>query len=88
MREIAGDLREGLGPAASKVPTRELPNFAVKIAARFDPSPRAITVSPGRKNKHSIAKARRVLGWKPRPAAVTVVGCAESLIEQGVLQNA
>ena len=83
MREIAEALRAKLGPAASKVPTRELPNLAVRVAARFDPSLRAITMSLGRRNRHTTAKARRVLGWTPRPAADTVVGCAQSLLDHG-----
>jgi dihydroflavonol-4-reductase len=80
MREIAADLRAALGPGASKVPTRELPDFLVRLVARFDPSLRSITISLGRRNRHSIAKAERLLGWKPRPAAETVVDCARSLI--------
>jgi len=85
MREIAEALRAKLGAAASKVPTRELPNAAVRVASLFDPSLRAITVSLGRRNRHSIAKAQRVLGWTPRPAAETVVACAESLRSHGVI---
>ncbi|WP_427017752.1 NAD-dependent epimerase/dehydratase family protein [Pseudarthrobacter sp. P1] len=85
MREIAQALRAALGDAAAKVPTRELPNFAVRIAALFDPGLRAISISLGRRNRHTTAKAQRVLGWMPRPAAETVVGCATSLIEQGAV---
>ena len=59
---------------------RQLPDLLVRFAALFDPSLRAITVSLGRRNRHSAAKAERVLGWKPRPAAETVVDCARSLI--------
>jgi dihydroflavonol-4-reductase len=87
MREVAAALKAKLGPAASRVPTRELPNFVVRIAARFDPALRAITISLGRRNRHSIAKAQRLLGWTPRPAADTVVGCAQSLIEHGVIDR-
>lgn len=84
MREIAAALRDGLGAQAAKVPTRELPNFVVRLASITDPSLRALTISLGRRNRHTTAKAERVLGWKPRPAADTVVECARSLIEHGV----
>ena len=84
MREIAAALKDALGEQAAKVPTRELPNFVVRLASITDPSLRAITVSLGRRNRHTTAKAERVLGWKPRPAADTVVECARSLIGHGV----
>lgn len=85
MREIAAALKDALGPQAARVRTRQLPNFMVRLAAITDPSLRAITISLGRRHRHSTAKAERVLGWKARPAAQTVVECAESLIAHGVV---
>ncbi len=85
MREIAQVLKDALGEQASAVSTRELPNVAVRLASLFDRSLGAITVSLGRRNRHSTAKAQRVLEWQPRPAAQTVVACAESLIAHGVI---
>lgn len=87
MREIAAALKDALGPQAASVPTRQLPNFVVRLAAISDPGLRAITVSLGRRNRHSTAKAERVLGWKARPAAQTVVECAQSLIAHGVVPD-
>jgi dihydroflavonol-4-reductase len=85
MREMAADLKAGLGADGAKVPTRQLPDFLVKISALFDKSLRPIVISLGRKNRHSTAKAERVLGWKARPAAETVVACAKSLIAWKVI---
>ncbi|MFC5825072.1 NAD-dependent epimerase/dehydratase family protein [Nonomuraea insulae] len=84
MRQMAIALREGLGEAGSKVSTRQLPDFLVRLTAVFDKPLRSITVSLGRRNRHSTDKAQRVLGWQPRPAAQTVVDCARSLIAHGV----
>jgi dihydroflavonol-4-reductase len=81
MREMAEALKAGLGADGAKVPTRQLPDFVVRISALFDKSLRPIVISLGRKNRHSTAKAERVLGWHPRPAAETVVACAKSLID-------
>ena len=82
MREIARTLRAELGADGKKVSTRQLPDLVVRLAARFlDPSLRQIMPALGRRNRHSTEKARRVLGWQPRPAAETVVDCAKSLIE-------
>lgn len=87
MREMAQTLRTGLGPAGARVPTRQLPDFLVRLTARFDRSLRAITVSLGRRNRHSTDKARRMLGWQSRPAAQTVLDCARSLIEWKVVEG-
>jgi dihydroflavonol-4-reductase len=85
MAEMARVLREGLGEGLGadgrSVPTRQVPDVVVRFAARFlDPSLREITPALGRRNRHSTEKARRVLGWEPRPAQETVIDCARSLI--------
>ena len=88
MREIAETLRDGLGPKARRVPTREISDVVVRIAARVgDPNLREITPALGRRNRHSTEKAARVLGWEPRPAKQTVLDCAESLIAHGVVHG-
>jgi len=80
MHDMALALRAGLGDAAAKVPTRTLPNLAVRVAARFDGSLREIMPALGRRHRHSTDKARRLLGWQPRPAADAVVACGRSLL--------
>jgi nucleoside-diphosphate-sugar epimerase len=87
MAEMAHALREELGPEGSRVSTRPVPDFVVRLLARFkDPSLREITPALGRRNRHSTEKARRVLGWQPRPARRTVVDCARSLIAHGAVR--
>jgi len=85
MREMAKTLRDGLGPAGAKVSTRQLPDWVVRLTSVFDKSLREITVSLGRRNRHTTEKAERLLGWRPRPAAPTVIDCANSLIAHGVV---
>ncbi|HEX4226729.1 MAG TPA: NAD-dependent epimerase/dehydratase family protein [Pseudonocardiaceae bacterium] len=86
MRAIAETLHNGLGPEGDKVATRQLPNFAVRLAARFaDKSLREITPALGRRNRHSTEKANRVLNWQSRPAADTVLDCARSLIAHAAI---
>ncbi|NYE94421.1 nucleoside-diphosphate-sugar epimerase [Psychromicrobium silvestre] len=86
MRDIAQTLRSGLGTAAAKVPTRNLPDFLVRFTATFlDRSLRPIMPGLGRRNRHSTEKAFRLLGWKPRPAAETVLATGESLIQWKVV---
>jgi nucleoside-diphosphate-sugar epimerase len=80
MREISSTLRGALGEAANKVPTRNLPDIVLKTLSLVNPALREITPSLGREHRHSTDKARRLLGWVPRPARSTIVDCAHSLL--------
>jgi dihydroflavonol-4-reductase len=80
MEDIARTLRTRLGTRAGKVPTRTLPNFAVRFLSLFVPSLRTLTPALGRANILSADKARRLLGFTPRDVRTTVVDCAESLL--------
>jgi nucleoside-diphosphate-sugar epimerase len=80
MAEVAAVLRERLGDAASKVPTRSVPNLLVRAMALFDPSIRSILGQLGRKTELSSEKARRSLGWEPRPIEDSIAECGESLL--------
>jgi hypothetical protein len=79
LSEIAQTLRSQLGERAAKVPTRGVPDVAVRILARFVPDLRPLTPLLGRRLTFSSAKAQRVLGFSPRPATTTIVDCADSL---------
>lgn len=80
MEDIARTLRAKLGSRAAKVPTRRLPTFIVRLLLPFVPHLRALAPLLGRRYALTSEKARRVLGFSPRPAATTVVDCAESLL--------
>ncbi|MCR6478196.1 aldehyde reductase [Variovorax sp. ZS18.2.2] len=80
MREIAQSLRDQLGSAAAKVPTRAMPDMLLRLLSLLDPSLRSMTPRLGRKHRHSNAKAKALLGWQPRPAAETLADCARSLL--------
>ncbi|WP_426122419.1 NAD-dependent epimerase/dehydratase family protein [Pararhizobium sp. PWRC1-1] len=79
MREIAATLRTDLGHRATKVPTRQLPNFAVKLLLPFMPRLKTLAPLIGRKFQLTSEKARRQLGFSPRPVAETIIDCANSL---------
>lgn len=85
MKEVGGILRERLGPAASKVPTRVAPNMMMRAMALFDPAVRTIVGDLGQKHTYSAEKAVRELGWAPRPMEDTIAECAQSLIDRGVV---
>lgn len=85
MAQISQVLREHLGTAASKVPTRSIPDWLLRLLARFDPPLQGLTPNLGRAHRHSNEKARLLLGWSPRPARETVIDCARSLIQHQAL---
>jgi len=79
--DIARILRERLPREARKAPKREAPDVLVRAMALFDPEIRGVVSDLGRKQDFSNEKARRVLGWQPRPIEETIVECARSLLE-------
>jgi dihydroflavonol-4-reductase len=87
MSEVAEVLRDRLGEKAAKVPKRTVPNLLVRGMALFDPGIRSIVGQLGRKTELSSEKAKTLLGWSPRPTEETIVDCAESLIEEGVVKQ-
>jgi len=87
MLQIARVLKERMGPAASRVPGRELPNWLVRLASLRDPAIKLITPELGKKKNATNAKARRVLGWQPRSNEEAIVATAESLVRLGLLKD-
>jgi dihydroflavonol-4-reductase len=83
VRDIALVLKRGLGDAADKVPTRQLPNWLVRLAALGDRSLRQIVPELGKVKQASHDKATRLLGWTPRSAEVAVLATGESLLRLG-----
>jgi nucleoside-diphosphate-sugar epimerase len=85
MREIGSVLRSRLGAAAQKVPTRQLPNWLVRILALFDPGLRNLLPMLGKVRHASSAKAERLLGWKPRSREDAIAATGESLLRFGIV---
>jgi nucleoside-diphosphate-sugar epimerase len=81
MKQIGETLREELGDAASRVPTRSIPDLAVRAAALGSAEMRAIVPDLGYEKKASNEHARRVLGWTPRPPREAVAAAGRSLAE-------
>jgi dihydroflavonol-4-reductase len=86
MRDIAEILKFRLGAQAKKVPTRGLPDFLLKASALFDPTVRMVVPELGRRRQCDASHAETVLGWKTRPAAESIVDCANSLIANGLVK--
>jgi nucleoside-diphosphate-sugar epimerase len=80
MPEVATILRERLGDAARKVPTRVAPNLLIRAMALFDGSVRSVVSELGKQSWFSSEKARTTLGWTTRPVEDSIEDCARSLI--------
>jgi dihydroflavonol-4-reductase len=78
--DVATILREQLGPDARKVPRRGVPDFVVRVLARFDPELRSVVGELGHRTTYSVENARRRVGWTPRPMQETIVDCGRSLL--------
>jgi dihydroflavonol-4-reductase len=78
--DVAAILRERLGDAAGKVPTRVAPDFLVRLMARFDGSVRSIVGDLGKRSWISSEKARTTLGWTTRPVESSIEDTARSLL--------
>ena len=87
IREIALVLKERMGNAAARVPTRQLPDWLVRLVALWDPSVRTISTELGKRKNAGHDKAARLLGWTPRPDAEAIVATAESLARLGLLKG-
>jgi len=87
MIEIAAVLRSRLGAAASKVPTRVMPNWMARLAAHQNPTMRAAVPLLGINLNATGEKAKRLLGWSPRSREDAIVATAESLVRLGLLQQ-
>jgi nucleoside-diphosphate-sugar epimerase len=80
LKEIGAIIRAALGDAAKRVPTRTLPDFVVRVVARFNAEMRPFVPDLGYAKKTSNDKARRVLGWTPREPREAIVAAATSLV--------
>jgi dihydroflavonol-4-reductase len=84
--DIALVLKAKLPEHARKVPTRRLPDWLVRLGALFNPMIRQITGELGNVREVDAGHAHAVLGWRTRPAEQSIVDCALSLIDRGIVK--
>jgi len=83
MLDVAKILKRRMGELAKKVPTRQLRNWLVRIAAMRDPAIKLIVPELGKRKNATNEKARRMLAWAPRSNEDSVIATAESLARLG-----
>jgi hypothetical protein len=77
-----GLYRQPLHPA---VPTWQLPDWLVRIAALRDPAVRQILPELGKVKNASNEKAKRWLGWAPRSNEEAIVSAAEGMLRLAII---
>jgi nucleoside-diphosphate-sugar epimerase len=85
MKEISAMLAEAFPAYESRLPSKELPDWMVKIMAIFSPMTRLISRELSLELSVDTSKARRVLGWQSRPEAEAIRASGQSLIDIGLI---
>ncbi|CAM2903655.1 NAD-dependent epimerase/dehydratase family protein [Skermania piniformis] len=85
MLDVARALKQHLGPAAKRVPTRKAPDALVRLIGRFNVEMGDLVPLLGERRAATSAKARRELDWQPRPWTEAITASGESLIRLGVV---
>jgi dihydroflavonol-4-reductase len=78
--DIARVLRRRMGTCADRVPTRELPDWVLRVAAIAVPAVREILPELGKRKNGTNEKAKRLLGWAPRSNEECILATAESML--------
>jgi len=87
IREMAQILKDRMGAAAKRVPTRELPNWLLRLASLKDPAIKLILPELSKVKNATNEKALRLLGWAPRSREEALVATAESLMRLNLLKD-
>ena len=87
MRDIALALKKRMGAAARRVPTRQLPDFVVRLAALRDKAAQQILPELSKPRNGTAEKAKRLLGWAPRSNEDALAATAESMLRLGLLKE-
>ncbi|WP_448811277.1 SDR family oxidoreductase [Agromyces bauzanensis] len=83
--DLARLLRERLGDDAKRVPRLVIPDWVVRVGARFNADLRQLVPELDRSRRASSEKAQRMLGWQPRPRDEAIIASAESLLRLGLV---
>lgn len=78
--DMARVLKAAMGASARRVPTRQLPDWLVRLAGLANPTLRQLVPELGKIKNASNAKAKRLLGWAPRSNEESILAAAESLV--------
>jgi dihydroflavonol-4-reductase len=87
MSDLGRMLRDRLGHEAHRVPTREAPDWFLRLLALFEPSLRLAVHRLSKREEYSSQKASATFGWYPRAIEETVIDCARSILARTTLPS-
>lgn len=87
MMTVANILREAFPQFAARLPKHEIPTPLLKLAAIANPMLKMVATVAGTYAETSNAKAKRLLGWEPRPAREAILATAQSMIDLGIVKS-
>lgn len=87
LQAIASTLKEQLGPRASRVSTRLLPDWILRLAGRYNQTAKNLARELGQIRAANNTKARQLLGWEPRSNSETIMATAQSLLQFGLVRS-
>ncbi|MGF2203589.1 NAD-dependent epimerase/dehydratase family protein [Lactococcus lactis] len=79
-------LKKEFGTKAKKVSTHVIPDFLVKILARFDKSLAMPATFLGQNTACSNEKSVKLLGWKPRSGEASIIQTAQTMLDLVVIK--
>ena len=85
MQDAAKMMAEEFKSLGYRIPTGALPYWLMWIGARFDKTVRMALGYVGHREDVSADKARRELGWQPRPARESFIDMGHSLIDRDIV---
>lgn len=81
--QVSKALREHYGGRASKAPTRELPDWLVRIGSNFSSQLKSVTPFLGK--SHGVSNEKSVaLGWQPRTPEEAIVATAQRFMDKAL----
>ena len=83
MREIAQTLKDRLGARASKVSTREAPDWLVRAMGLVNSDARFLGSDLGRRTTYCSTRAEALLGRRLRSFEDAITAAGESLVQIG-----
>jgi len=83
--EVARILKRLMGSAPNKIPTREIPNWFMKLFSFIKPEIRKSLPDLGVLRPSSNKKIEQMLQWSPRPVEETFLATIESLKKVGAI---
>ncbi|QES87870.1 SDR family oxidoreductase [Rhizosphaericola mali] len=84
MKDVALILKEAY--PNRKIPSRELPDFIVRIFSNFEKSLKPVLLDLGVQRRVDASKTIKELNWNPISTKDAVLACAKSILENGIVK--